>query len=58
MGLTNYLKETKSELKHVAWPSRQQTINFTLVVIGVSVLVAAILGLIDLGLAYGLEQLI
>lgn len=43
----NYLKNTKGELKHVNWPTRKDTINFTLVVIVVSLLVGAYLGLFD-----------
>ncbi|MDO8686594.1 MAG: preprotein translocase subunit SecE, partial [Candidatus Berkelbacteria bacterium] len=30
--LTEYLKETKTELKHVIWPSRSQTFYYTLIV--------------------------
>lgn len=47
MGLANYIKETKAEMSHVNWPTKNQTINFTLLVVGVSVLVALILGLSD-----------
>ncbi len=42
--LIDYLKGTKSELKQVNWPTRRQTLNFTLLVIGISLLVAVILG--------------
>ncbi|MDO8555440.1 MAG: preprotein translocase subunit SecE [bacterium] len=45
--LTNYLKGTKLELKQVNWPTKKQTINFTLLVIGVSLFVAAFLGAFD-----------
>jgi preprotein translocase subunit SecE len=47
MGLANYIKETKAEMSHVNWPTKNQTINFTLLVIAVSVVVALILGLSD-----------
>jgi preprotein translocase subunit SecE len=47
MGFINYIKETKAEMSHVNWPTKNQTVNFTLLVIGVSVLVAALLGLFD-----------
>ncbi|MEW5907804.1 MAG: preprotein translocase subunit SecE [Patescibacteria group bacterium] len=46
--LLNYLKGTKIELKNVNWPSRKQTVNFTLLVIGVSLAVALFLGLFDI----------
>lgn len=47
MSLNNYLKDTRSELKHVTWPTREQTINFTLVVIGLSVATGLLLGAFD-----------
>lgn len=55
---TNYFREAYEELKKVSWPSRQQTFKDTLVVIGVSLAVAAFLGALDLGLSAGLEKLI
>jgi preprotein translocase subunit SecE len=53
-----YFKETKTELKHVIWPSRRQTIFYTLVVIIFSFLVAYFLGLFDYIFSRGLEKLI
>lgn len=47
MGLAQYLKETQAELKHVSWPTREQTIYFTVVVIVVSIVTALFLGLFD-----------
>ena len=46
--LTNYLRETRGEMKHVSWPTRKQGALFTILVIVVSVLTAAYLGLLDL----------
>lgn len=43
----NYVKDTKGELKHVSWPTRQQTIIFTIIVILISLFVATYLGLFD-----------
>jgi len=45
--LVNYLKGTKAELNSVNWPTKKQTINFTLLVIGISLFVAALLGFFD-----------
>ena len=53
-----YLKETKTELKHVIWPSRSQTIYYTLIVIVLSVAVAYYLGIFDFIFSRGLEKLI
>jgi preprotein translocase subunit SecE len=52
--LITFLKEAKVELMKVNWPTRQQTINYTLVVIGISLAVAIFLG----GMDYIFENLI
>ena len=56
--ITEYLKETKTELKHVIWPSKSQTFYFTLVVIILSVLVAYFLGVFDFIFSKGLSKII
>lgn len=38
-----------SELKKVTWPSRQQTTRLTGLVLIVSIVIGAVLGLIDIG---------
>lgn len=43
----NYLKETKLEMKKVNWPTRPETLRYTLTVIAVSLAVAAVLGGFD-----------
>lgn len=43
----NYLKGTKAELNFVNWPTKKQTINYTMLVIGVSLFVAFFLGFFD-----------
>ncbi|MBP9711229.1 MAG: preprotein translocase subunit SecE [Candidatus Pacebacteria bacterium] len=45
--MIQYLKEVRAEMKHVSWPTRQQTIVYTLVVIGISLATAVYLGLLD-----------
>jgi preprotein translocase subunit SecE len=45
--VVNYLKETRAELKHVSWPTRRQALIYTALVIGISLLTAAALGLFD-----------
>lgn len=47
MKIVDYIKETKGELKHVSWPTRAQAISFTIIVILISVAVAAFLGAFD-----------
>lgn len=56
--LTRYLKESKDELKKVVWPTRQETVRNTLLVIGISLGVAVFLGLIDYILNFGLQRII
>jgi preprotein translocase subunit SecE len=47
MKITEYIKDTRAEMAHVNWPSREQTARFTLLVIVVSFATAALLGLSD-----------
>lgn len=49
MGLVDYLRDTKGELKHVNWPSRRTAIGFTLTVILISIFVGFGLGVLDYG---------
>ncbi len=45
--LGEYLTETKGELKHVSWPTKNQAILFTVIVVVFSIIVAAFLGAFD-----------
>jgi preprotein translocase subunit SecE len=45
--ITQFVKETHAELKHVSWPTRSQAINATALVIGISLAVAVFLGFFD-----------
>jgi preprotein translocase subunit SecE len=56
--LTNYLRDSYQELKKVVWPSRQETTNLTLVVVGISLGVAALLGALDFLFTWVLERYI
>jgi preprotein translocase subunit SecE len=56
--ITEYFKETKIELKHVIWPSRSQTLYYTLIVIVLSVLLGYYLGIFDYIFSRGLEKII
>ncbi len=44
---TQYLKESKKEIKKVSWPTRKEIKQHTLLVIGISLVVAFFLGAID-----------
>ncbi len=56
--LTEYLKETKTELKHVIWPSRRQTFFYTIIVIALSIIVGYYLGFFGNVFEAGLNKLI
>ncbi len=43
----NFIQESKQELKKVNWPTREETIRYTLFVIGFSVGLSAFLGILD-----------
>lgn len=61
MSFLQYLKDTRGELNHVAWPTRMQTVVYTIIVILLSLFVAAYLGFFDYvfttGLGRGLQFL-
>ena len=42
-----YLKDTRGELRKVSWPTRKQATNLTLIVLAVTVVMAAFLGALD-----------
>jgi len=45
--IITFFKEVRLEMKKVNWPSREETIRFTLIVLGASAVVAAFLGSLD-----------
>jgi preprotein translocase subunit SecE len=49
--LRQYVDDVIAEMRKVAWPSREETRNLTLVVIGLSVTLGLFLGGIDLALS-------
>ena len=54
-GVRQYLAESWSELKKVAWPTRQMVINLTLIVLVVATVVGAYIGGLDLALTSVLD---
>jgi preprotein translocase subunit SecE len=47
-----------SELRKVVWPSRQDTLHLTVVVLIVSVVIGSFLGGVDLGFAWLVEHVL
>jgi len=56
--LTTYIRESIAELKKVTWPTKKETTNYTLLVIGISLGVAVFFGILDFVLNIGVEQII
>ena len=58
MRLIEYIKETRAELRHVSWATRRQATVFTILVIGISLVTAALLGAFDYLFPTALKQII
>lgn len=53
-----FLKEVKTEMRQVNWPTRSELVKYTLVVVLFSVALAAFLGGLDFVFAWILNKLI
>ncbi len=58
MNIFNFLVEVKTELSKVVWPTKQETLRYTLTVIIFSVVVSLLLGLADLGILTFFEKVV
>ena len=56
--LIDFLKDVKVELSKVNWPTRNQTVQYTLVVVGLSLVLAVFLGGLDFVFQWGLNKFI
>ncbi len=54
----NFLKEARIELKKVTWPTRQETIRLTVMVVIVSAAISLFLGALDFLFQLGLDKVI
>ena len=52
------LGEIISELRRVTWPTREETLRLTLMVIAVSATIGVFLGLVDIAFARIFEQIL
>lgn len=57
-GFGQYLRDTRMELRHVAWPTRTQTIVYAALVAGISIGVAIYLGFFDFLFRAGLAHIL
>jgi preprotein translocase subunit SecE len=53
-----YVTESWAELRKVAWPTRRQVVNLSLIVIVVSAVVGAYIAILDLLLFLGMNRLL
>ncbi len=47
MWFINYIKEVRSEMSHVTWPTPRQAVMYTAMVLVISLVVAIYLGALD-----------
>ncbi len=45
--IVRYYNETRAELRKVTWPTREETVNLTIIIVTVMVVIAIFLGLLD-----------
>lgn len=57
-GIRKYIRDLKSEIKKVVWPTRKQIINNTGIVLTVMVIVGLFLAGIDAGLGAAINALL
>ena len=53
-----FVQEVILEFRRVTWPSRQELINSTVVVLALTVLVAFFLGAVDIGLSKLVQRIL
>ena len=54
--ITEFFKEVYAESKYITWPTRKQTMYFTIAVLAISVIIAYYLGALDFLFSKGLEK--
>lgn len=55
--LGNYVSDSVEELRKVAWPTRKQAIDSTLIVLGISLIAAAFITVLDVAFQHGYQYL-
>jgi len=57
-GVKSYFKDVQREMKHVTWPTKQETTRLTGVVLGICFLVTILLTLLSLGIDFVLQAIL
>ncbi len=55
--LTAYIKNSIEELRKVAWPTRKQAIDSTLIVLGITLAMTVVITLLDIGFRFGYQYI-
>lgn len=57
-NIWKYMQESYAELRKVSWPSRQTTIQYTIIVAASSIMVGILIGGLDFLLTLAFEKII
>ncbi len=47
MSIISHIKEAKGEVAFIKWPTKKQTINYTILIVVLSICIAAYVGALD-----------
>ncbi len=56
--IKNWFRELKGEIKKIVWPTRQQTMNNTMVVLACCLVLGVFIWIIDAGFGWGFQTLV
>ncbi len=57
-AITTYINESLEDLRLVRWPTRQQAVRFSSIVIGFTLACAVAFGILDFVLSIGLKAIL
>ncbi|MFZ0548754.1 MAG: preprotein translocase subunit SecE [Candidatus Promineifilaceae bacterium] len=56
--ISKYIRETRGELRKVTWPTREESQRLTAIVLGVTVVMAIFLGVLDFIFSNGIQAFV
>ncbi len=57
-AIQRFWRETRGELGKVNWPTREDAVRLTVIVLGVLIVMSIFLGGVDAGVAFALDRLL
>ncbi|MBC83962.1 MAG: preprotein translocase subunit SecE [Acidimicrobiaceae bacterium] len=57
VGVRKYFSEVRAELRKVAWPTRSEVVNYSIVVLVTLIVITSMIALMDWGFGEGLLKL-